>query len=193
VSSDLFNDVSTMYLRFGFTGAGGPRRLPHDRMYERVKFLKEELAELEDAIANRDLAGQADALVDLVVVALGTAALLNLPFAALWDDVHRANCAKVVGVDRKGRGGHGGRDLSKPPGWQPPDPEGILARYGYDPEEALTVAVPLVITEGQLGAPVGGVLLTAGPDASGTLTCDRCGRSTVDGIQPCAVCAAGGI
>ena len=139
MTRDLFNDVSTMYQRFGFTGAGGPHRLSDDRMRERVKFLKEELTELEDAIANHDLAGQADALVDLTVVTLGTAALLDLPFAALWDDVHRANCAKVVGVDRKGRGGHGGQDLTKPPGWQPPDPEGIIARYGYDPEEALTV------------------------------------------------------
>ena len=131
MSSDMWRDVSDHYLKLGYAPADGPpRALPRERMAERLRFLQEELAELGDATAVGDLADQVDALVDLVVVALGTAAQMRVPWAACWDEVLRANLAKVPGVGKRGMA----LDLVKPPGWTPPDHQAILRRHGYDDE-----------------------------------------------------------
>jgi hypothetical protein len=71
-----------------------PRHVPPDVAAFRVKFLKEEVEELEAAYAEHDLPGVADALVDLVYVALGTAHLHGLPWGDLFDTVHAANMRK---------------------------------------------------------------------------------------------------
>lgn len=133
MSSDLWGDVNGHYLQLGYAPAdGAPRVLPRERMAERIAFLAEELHELEDAVAGGDLAGMADALVDLVVVALGTASQMRLPWPECWDEVLRANRAKVPGVGKRGMT----LDLIKPPGWRAPDHGPILARHGYVDEEA---------------------------------------------------------
>ena len=80
----------------------------------------------------QDLALQADALVDLVYVALGTGVMMGLPWQQLWDDVHRANMGKVRGVGKRGHA----VDLVKPEGWVGPRTAEILEAAGYDPGEA---------------------------------------------------------
>lgn len=101
------------------------------RMKERVECLQEELKEFADAVADGDLPAMADALIDLTVFAKGTAVLMGLPWACLFDDVMRANNAKVRGV------GHRGHqvDLVKPPGWRGPQTEVILKAYGWTPPD----------------------------------------------------------
>lgn len=61
----------------------------------------------------------ADALADLVVVIVGMALELGLPLDRVWDEVHRANMAKV-GPDGKVMYRGDGKVL-KPEGWTPPD------------------------------------------------------------------------
>src|SRR3546814_5926129 len=76
----------------------------------------------------QNLAQQADALVDLVYVALGTAVMLGLPWDWLWNDVQRANMAKVRGMTKRGHA----VDVTKPPGWQGPQNQRILDLAGYN-------------------------------------------------------------
>jgi len=125
-----FNDIRDMNKKFGILLSNLPGHLSHRKMTERLAFLTEELAELGQAAARDDLAGMADALVDLVVVAKGTAVMTGLPWHELWDDVHRANMAKARGV-----GGRGYKvDLVKPVDWVGPRTMEILEHAGYCPE-----------------------------------------------------------
>jgi len=59
----------------------------------RLKFLQEELDEFARDHAAGDMHGAADALVDLAYVLHGTALMMGLPWAALWDEVQRAKTA----------------------------------------------------------------------------------------------------
>lgn len=78
---------------------------------------------------NADLAGQADALVDLVYVALGTAVMMGLPWQELWSDVHAANLRKVRGRTKRDMP----LDLMKPEGWAGPQTASILGSHGWKP------------------------------------------------------------
>lgn len=121
-------DVRTMMQKFGIMHFDQPGHLTTRKALERVRFLKEELEELEDAMLNHDLAEQVDALVDLVYVAKGTALMLGVDWSAHWDEVQRANLAKVRGVGKRGNK----VDLVKPPGWVSPQHDDLLRRQGYD-------------------------------------------------------------
>jgi predicted HAD superfamily Cof-like phosphohydrolase len=76
-----------------------------------------------------DLLGAADALVDLVVVALGTADFHAIPWQACWDEVHRANMSKVRAAADGSNSKRGSSfDVVKPKGWKPPDHLTVLMR-----------------------------------------------------------------
>lgn len=118
------------------SAAGGqkPELLSVELYAYRLKFMKEELAEFMTADGEKDLAGMADALVDLVWVALGTAHYLGIPFDHVWEEVRRANMAKRRWRDGdpvKPRAEHlknMGPEIVKPLGWQPPDIDAVLDR-----------------------------------------------------------------
>jgi predicted HAD superfamily Cof-like phosphohydrolase len=101
------------------------------RLKQRLECLIEELMEFRAAVTDGNLPEMADALVDLVVFAKGTAVLLGLPWAALFDDVMRANLSKVRGVGKRGHK----VDLVKPEGWRGPQTRDILFEHGWNPEE----------------------------------------------------------
>jgi len=61
----------------------------------RIRLIHEEMAEVETAIANRDLANLAGELADLVYVVIGTAIQYSIPFDAVFAEVHRANMSKL--------------------------------------------------------------------------------------------------
>lgn len=105
-----------------------PHHITERKAIERFKFMKEELEEFYEAAQSQNLAEMADALIDLVYVAKGTAHLMNLPWDDLWDDVHRANMAKVRGVGKRGNL----VDCVKPEGWVGPRTEFILEEAGYN-------------------------------------------------------------
>jgi len=121
--------MALLHEKYDLGGARLPMPLNAERMHERLECLSEELTELATAVLEDDFPGMVDALVDLVVFAKGTAVLLGLPWAALFDDVMRANNGKVRGVGHRGHA----VDLVKPPGWVGPKTEDILARHGWRP------------------------------------------------------------
>jgi len=74
-----------------------------------------------------DLPGLADAIEDLKYVLLGTNLAFGINGAPVWSAVHAANMAKAGGpVSPEGK-------RLKPPGWTPPDIEGVLRAQGWDP------------------------------------------------------------
>lgn len=129
-----YHDVGQFHVKFGLPSAqhAGPT-IPHLLTNEvfnyRFKFLIEEIDELWEAYDTGDLAGAADALIDLVYVAMGTAQMMDLPWPALWDEVQRANMAKVRATganDPRAKRGSA-LDVVKPKGWRPPDIAAVLS------------------------------------------------------------------
>lgn len=90
----------------------------------RLKFLQEELDELEDALRDNDKVKAFDALLDLVYVAYGTALFMGVSpgqWAAGMHAVHSANMAKVR-VAHAGESKRGSSfDVRKPEGWVGPE------------------------------------------------------------------------
>lgn len=120
----LFEDVGAFHAKMALDhyDRGPPRRLTNDEFRYRVAFLNEELREFIEMYATNDLAGQVDALCDLVWVALGTAQLMRVPFDQAWAEVRRSNMEKRPWVDGdpiKPRNAKG-LEVVKPAGWQPP-------------------------------------------------------------------------
>lgn len=74
-----------------------------------------------DGEPRTQLALIADGLVDLIYVCVGTALEFGIPLDRAWNEVQRANMAKV-GPDGKVLRREDGKIL-KPEGWQPPDIE----------------------------------------------------------------------
>lgn len=120
----IFNpwlDIKDFHEKFCLPSAKFPMLL-HDELFTfRYKFLQEELDEFVDAHKRNDLHDAADALVDLVYVALGTAYLMGIPFDKCWNAVHVANMLKIRAktVDDSKRSST--YDVVKPEGWQKPD------------------------------------------------------------------------
>ena len=116
--------VAEMHGKFRIETPPEPQSLDTAVMVGRVEMMLEELVELMRAHRAGDLAEEADALVDLVVFALGTAHLMGLPWDDVFAEVMRANLAKERGVGKR----RNGLDLVKPEGWTPPDVAGVLRR-----------------------------------------------------------------
>jgi NTP pyrophosphatase (non-canonical NTP hydrolase) len=125
-------DVAEFHEKFGMLVFARPGHLTRRKLRERLACLREELDELEEAVEKQDLAAQADALVDLVYFAKGTAVMLGLPWESCWNAVHQANMAKERGVGKRGQL----VDCVKPAGWQPPDLLRLLSIWSYRPELA---------------------------------------------------------
>jgi len=138
-----YADVANFHAKFGLLPE---EKLPHTLNREllefRIKFMQEELDEYRQAmgfeyhqidgwIQNRppDLAKAFDALLDLVVVAMGTSVLHSFPWQAGWDSVHRANMAKVRAQRAEDSKRGTAYDVIKPEGWEPPRIEWVLEEY----------------------------------------------------------------
>lgn len=114
------DDVLAFNQKFNLPTPVAPQLMSDEMAAFRARFLEEELAEFEEAMHNDDVAGMADALVDLVYVAIGTAVIMGLPWQRLWDEVQRSNMDKVR-TERADQSKRGTMfDVVKPPGWQPP-------------------------------------------------------------------------
>jgi predicted HAD superfamily Cof-like phosphohydrolase len=118
---DQFKLVLAMHEHFQIPLQREPGMLDEETMQFRLNFLDEELNELYGAWETNDLEGMADGLIDLIIVALGTAAMMGLPFNDMFMEVHEANMRKVrVENADDSKRGHG-FDLKKPVDWQGPN------------------------------------------------------------------------
>ena len=104
----------------------------HESMRDRIAFLDEELGELKAAhhmagvFSDRDdnplneKADMLDALVDIVVVAMGTAYQCGWDFETAWKRVHDANMLKTAVSNESVGSRTMDFDLKKPEGWCAP-------------------------------------------------------------------------
>jgi predicted HAD superfamily Cof-like phosphohydrolase len=119
----MFEDVQEFHNKIlGVAPEGLPTLVSHEYVMERMRFLLEEVTEFGDTGMTGDIVGAADALADIIYVALGTAYMMGLPFQEIWDHVHRANMQKERGITKRGNA----VDAIKPEGWVAPE-AGIAA------------------------------------------------------------------
>lgn len=151
-----FGNVAEFHHKLGLLISEKPTHLTKRKLVERVEFMMEELLEFCQASGlivdvsptidgentytglhdvrvtaidpDQDMAKQADSLVDLAYVTLGTAVMMGLPWGSLWNEVQRANMDKVPGVTHRGHK----VDATKPEGWVGPRIDGVLKHFGYE-------------------------------------------------------------
>ena len=122
----------TQELNDKFVALGLQLEYNHDAMKDRMDFLLEELNEMRNAhhmagvmingsrnCAN-ERADMLDALVDLVVVAMGTAYQMGWNFEEAWKRVHHANMLKTAVQSEAINNRDLAFDLQKPEGWTAP-------------------------------------------------------------------------
>lgn len=121
-------DVLVFHQKFCIPMASAPSFLDEEAFKFRLKFMREELNEFEEGHQTCDMHEAADALVDLAYVLHGTALIMGLPWPTLWDEVQRANMAKIraahAGESKRGSA----LDVIKPAGWTPPDHTASLGK-----------------------------------------------------------------
>ena len=121
----MISNVYEFHRKFGLP-LGDSDCLSHDKAAQefRLKFLHEELKELDDCLNCGDRIGVFDALLDLVYVAYGTALFAGIDpaqWAAGMRAVHDANMAKIR-VARAEDSKRGSTfDVKKPDGWVGPE------------------------------------------------------------------------
>lgn len=117
----MYQDVIDFHNKMGIFSPEKPVDLDLEIVQFRVRRTHEEIQEYLNAYADIDLAGQLDALVDLVYIALGTAVFHGFNFDEAWRRVHEANMQKrrAVTADESKHGTT--LDVVKPQGWLAPD------------------------------------------------------------------------
>jgi predicted HAD superfamily Cof-like phosphohydrolase len=119
-TNNNFKDVVEFHEKFAVPTAARPSFLGAELQEFREKFLEEELEEFKHACILGHMEDAADALVDLVYVALGTAHMMGLPWQTLWNEVQRANMSKERALSAKQSTRGTAFDVVKPIGWTPP-------------------------------------------------------------------------
>lgn len=119
---DWVQNIHDMHTKYGVREAVG--NLNSENLSKflsfRLAFLDEELTETKKAFEERDAEEIVDGLIDLCVVAIGTLDAFNVDAHKAWDEVHKANMNKKVGVKESRPNPLGLPDLIKPEGWVAP-------------------------------------------------------------------------
>lgn len=135
-----FEDVQNLYTNvLGLNLA--KHQMTDEELEERIKFILEEVHELQDAQHLENTVEIIDALIDIVYVVMGIAALKGINWQAHWNEVHQANLRKRPGKNPSRP--NMTYDLIKPEGWKEPDHYKVLqakpklmiighARHGKD-------------------------------------------------------------
>lgn len=112
---EQLGDVLAFHLKVtGMPMPDVPTMLTYVRLDKGLVHLHEELAEFEKATTIGD---QADALVDLIYVAMGRLLEMGIKPGPAFKLVHAQNMLKVRGANKRGDQ----FEAAKPPGWTPPD------------------------------------------------------------------------
>lgn len=116
----MIDDSLQMQKKFGMLDG----ELTRDKLRFRIMSLqKEEMDELIIAFNSNNAEEVVDALIDTIVIALGTLQIFKVDAQKAWTEVWKANMAKERGV-KSTRPESGGFDLVKPEGWKPPTHQG---------------------------------------------------------------------
>lgn len=91
----------------------------------RLKLIREEADELEEAYAAGDLVKVADAIADLLYVVYGAACASGIAMSAIFEEVHRSNMSKIWPDGTVHKNEHG--KVIKPETYSPADLEHHIA------------------------------------------------------------------
>lgn len=116
-----YQDVKDFHTKYEVPVAPRPMLLNPETLEFRKKFMVEELTEFLQSHVKGDVEGCADALIDLVYVAMGTAVMMGLDWQPMWDEVQRANMSKVRATSASQSKRGTALDVVKPEGWRGPD------------------------------------------------------------------------
>ena len=119
---DWVEDVLAFHKAFELTINEKPTVPNAEDRTLRISLIREEAQEFFEATATQDLEQVADALADLIYVAIGAAITWGVDLRPVWEAVQASNMAKIGGSKRAD-----GKWL-KPDGWQPPDIQSALER-----------------------------------------------------------------
>ncbi|GAA5031711.1 hypothetical protein GCM10011506_20180 [Marivirga lumbricoides] len=103
--AEALNSVKQFHQTFNHPIVEHPAIPAKNRADLRVNLLKEELQELEEAVANNDLVEVADALCDLQYVLSGAILEFGLgtKFSTLFAEVQRSNMSKVCHTEEEAK------------------------------------------------------------------------------------------
>jgi predicted HAD superfamily Cof-like phosphohydrolase len=125
MSNKLIKDIEQMHKKVGTRKwvENNPDKLS-DFLKFRVSLLQEEMRESIQALESDNNEEFVDAMVDIVVVALGNLHIFGVDTQKAWDEVNRANLSKEIGIKESRPNPLGLPDMIKPTGWQGPDHSG---------------------------------------------------------------------
>ena len=126
MSQDWYQDVLEFNFKFrpDHVFPARPRMARPEDTELCMALVMEEIGELFEGIADKNLASIADGAVDSIVVILGLLTFFGIDPRPIWDEIHRTNMAKEGGDTRRD-----GKIL-KPKGWQPPKVKELLIKQG---------------------------------------------------------------
>lgn len=116
--SQIYYRVREMHEKFKIDYNGPPRKLDKEERNFRIQAMREELEEYASATT---LVDEYDALLDLMVFAVGTLYRQGLPLLSGYQLVMSANMRKEVGANKGKSRGEFKADLRKPQGWTSPE------------------------------------------------------------------------
>lgn len=122
----MLKDIEDFHKKFELHPLDKPGFLSKELERFRIKFMEEELLEFIKACKDDNLHDAFDALIDLTYVVLGTAYLMGFPFEDGWNEVHKANMAKVRAQSSEQSKRGNSMDVVKPAGWVAPNLNQLL-------------------------------------------------------------------
>lgn len=127
MSQDWYADVLEFHKAYGCAIGDKPRWPSPGLELLRQRLTDEEYKETGDAAASEDFPGLVDGHLDLIYILIGNLISFGVDPRPLWDEIQRANMSKLpLRKDAQGK-------VLKPPGWKPPDIEGLLHKQGWAP------------------------------------------------------------
>jgi NTP pyrophosphatase (non-canonical NTP hydrolase) len=131
--SDEEHMVTEFYRAFGIAIGTSPAMPDEVTCALRIRLIKQELDELQEAFAHQDVVVVAKELADLLYVVYGTAISCGIDMAPVLQEVHRSNMSQV-GVYQRADGTWIG-----PVGYTPPRLQPILVAQGRIEHDDTTV------------------------------------------------------
>jgi predicted HAD superfamily Cof-like phosphohydrolase len=114
----VWKDVKAFHEAFNVPVQEKPCKLEQERVRKRADWMMEEIREFLEA---KTLTEQADAMIDVMYLALGTLVEMGVRPEELFRIVHEANMSKLW-EDGKPRYRESDGKVIKPPTWQDPEP-----------------------------------------------------------------------
>lgn len=131
--NEEYYQVKEFHKAFNHPYSDKPTLIDMNLAQKRYDWMKEEIDEFLEAVENRDIYEQADAMIDLIYFALGTLVVLGVTPAEVFKVVQNANMSKLW-EDGKPRFREGDGKVIKPPTWEDPHDKIVetINNMGYE-------------------------------------------------------------